>query len=237
MSKLLARAKVKRVNAEYDYQNISIDDAYIDDCCYNLEQAIEFALKYLVEMNGENYVENHDIRAQMNKLKSLNAYIPCEKELRLHASTINSWEVETRYNDNFVALIEDINDIKDIADAIIDYCDSLVKPIHDMKLYDDAFNLIKNKTKTIEMRLNDEKRKLLKKGDFIRFTNTLTGEKLICEIIDIYKYKTFTELYKHHDKVSIGYKKSDNPNPDDMLAYYSYEDINKYGVLAIKIKV
>ncbi|MBO7085536.1 MAG: HEPN domain-containing protein, partial [Bacilli bacterium] len=180
MSKLLARAKVKRVNAEYDYQNISIDDAYIDDCCYNLEQAIEFALKYLVEMNGENYVENHDIRAQMNKLKSLNAYIPCEKELRLHASTINSWEVETRYNDNFVALIEDINDIKDIADAIIDYCDSLVKTLHDMKLYDDAFNLIKNKTKTIEMRLNDKKRKLLKKGDFIRFTNTLTGEKLIC---------------------------------------------------------
>ena len=237
MSKLLARAKVKRVNAEYDYQNIAIDDAYIDDCCYNLEQTIEFSLKYLIEMNGENYVENHDIRAQMNKLKSIGAFIPCEKELRLYASTINSWEVETRYNDNFTALIDDINDIRIIADEIIDYCDGLVKTIHEMKLYNDSFNAIKNKAKTIEMRLNDDKRKKIRVGDYIRFTNTLTNETLICGVINIYKYKTFVDLYKHHDKVSLGYKKDETANPDDMLSYYTYDDIIKNGVVAIKLKI
>ncbi len=126
MSKLLARAKTKRFNAENCYYKMGVDDAYVDDCCFNLQQAIELSLKYLVEMHGENYIENHDIRAQMKKLKELNAFIPCEKELRLLASTINSWETETRYNENFMALVEDIDDVRKIADEVIKYCDSLV---------------------------------------------------------------------------------------------------------------
>ncbi|MBQ4571039.1 MAG: HEPN domain-containing protein [Bacilli bacterium] len=126
MSKLLARAKAKRFSAENSYNNITVDDAYIDECCFNLQQTIEFCLKYLVEMAGEVYPENHDIRSQINRLKKLNQYIPCEDKLRLLASLINSWEVETRYSDSFTALLEDIDDVRVIADEIIKYCDSLV---------------------------------------------------------------------------------------------------------------
>ena len=79
MSKLLARAKAKRANVINSYQQMSLDDAYIDECCYNLQQGIEFCLKYVVEMLGESYVETHDIRAQLNMLKKLNVEIPCEK--------------------------------------------------------------------------------------------------------------------------------------------------------------
>lgn len=126
MSKLLARAKAKKFSADNSYNFMSVDDAYIDECCFNLQQAIEFSLKYLVEMSGEDYIENHDIRAQMNKLKSIDKYIPCENKLRQMASTLNSWQVESRYNDNFVALLDDINDAREIADELIDYCDKLV---------------------------------------------------------------------------------------------------------------
>lgn len=125
MSKLLARAKAKKFNVENSFNFMSLDDAYIDECCFNLQQAIEFSLKYLVEINGENYIENHDIRAQLNKLKKMDKYIPCEEKLRLLASTINSWEVETRYNDNFVALYEDIVEVKEIMNQLITYCESL----------------------------------------------------------------------------------------------------------------
>ncbi len=125
MSKLLARAKAKKFNVENSFNFMSLDDAYIDECCFNLQQAIEFSLKYLVEINGENYIENHDIRAQINKLKKMDKYIPCEEKLRLLASTINSWEVETRYNDNFVALYEDIVEVKEIMNQLIAYCESL----------------------------------------------------------------------------------------------------------------
>lgn len=129
MSKLLARAKAKKSSAENSYNNMSLDDAYIDECCFNLQQAIEFTLKYLVEMAGEHYIENHDIRAQMNKLKKLDKYFPCEQQLRAMASTINSWEVDTRYNDNFVALLEDIDDAMKIADELIEYCEQQVKVV------------------------------------------------------------------------------------------------------------
>lgn len=127
MSKLLARAKVKLNNAENDYYKLSIDDAYIDDCCYNLQQTIEYCLKYIVELNGENYVENHDVRAQLNKLKNINVTLPFDDQVRKLATTINSWEVESRYNDDFVALIEDIDEVKQLAHTIVNYCDTLVK--------------------------------------------------------------------------------------------------------------
>ena len=127
MSKLLARAKVKYRNALNDYYQFSVDDAYIDDCCYNLQQSIEYCLKYIVELNGSNYVENHDIRAQLNKLKELKAKFPFEEAIRKNASIINSWETESRYNNDFTALIEDIDEIMSLTKDIIDYSDSLVE--------------------------------------------------------------------------------------------------------------
>lgn len=126
MSKLLARAKAKKFNADNSYFFIPNDDAYIDECCFNLQQTIELCLKYIVEMSGEEYAESHDIRAQMNILKRIDQYIPCEEKLRMIASTINSWAVETKCNDNFSALIEDIADARIIASELIEYCETLV---------------------------------------------------------------------------------------------------------------
>ena len=129
MSKLLARAHVKFRNAEFDYTNIGTDDAFLDDCCYNLQQCIEFALKYIVEMNGENYVENHDVRSQLNKLKTMDVELPFFSSIRRLASTLNDWEVESRYNDDFTALIEDVEDARRLAREMLQYCDSLVQEI------------------------------------------------------------------------------------------------------------
>lgn len=109
--------------------------------------------------------------------------------------------------------------------------------IYKMKLYSDSFEKIQFGSKTIEMRLSDEKRKAIKIGDFIEFTNNTTNEKILCEVVNLYKYKDFEELYKHHSKIAIGYLKDDINDPKDMLSYYSKEDIKKYGVLGIKIKL
>lgn len=106
---------------------------------------------------------------------------------------------------------------------------------HKMNLWNDSFEAIKDGWKTIEMRLNDEKRSKIKIGDEIEFTNTETNEELICEVIKIYKYNSFEELYKNHKKISIGYKEDETANPNDMLMYYSKDNIDKYGVLGIEI--
>ncbi|MDY5996831.1 MAG: ASCH domain-containing protein [Bacilli bacterium] len=107
---------------------------------------------------------------------------------------------------------------------------------HEMKLNNEPFECIKNGTKTIELRLNDEKRKLLTVGDYIEFTNRITNEKLLVEVIDLFKYNSFEELYKHFNKIEMGYSINEEANPKDMENYYSKEEQEKYGVLGIKIK-
>ena len=107
---------------------------------------------------------------------------------------------------------------------------------HEMKLNNEPFECIKNGTKTIELRLNDEKRKLLTGGDYIEFTNRVTNEKLLVEVIDLFKYNSFEELYKHFNKIEMGYSINEEANPKDMENYYSKEEQEKYGVLGIKIK-
>ena len=107
---------------------------------------------------------------------------------------------------------------------------------HEMKLNNEPFECIKNGTKTIELRINDEKRKLLTVGDYIEFTNRITNEKLLVEVIDLFKYNSFEELYKHFNKIEMGYSINEEANPKDMENYYSKEEQEKYGVLGIKIK-
>lgn len=108
---------------------------------------------------------------------------------------------------------------------------------HKMNLWNDSFLAIKNRTKTIEMRLYDEKRSAISIGDIIQFTNTTTGETMECTVVNLYRYKDFYELYKHHNKISIGYSENEPADPNDMLTYYSAENIEKYGVLGIEIVV
>ncbi len=107
---------------------------------------------------------------------------------------------------------------------------------HKMRLNNGPFNLIKDGTKTIELRLNDEKRQLLRENDLIEFTNRTTLENIIVEIVKLYKYSNFDELYKHFDKISMGYNQSDIASPKDMEKYYSKEEQDIYGVIAIEVR-
>lgn len=108
--------------------------------------------------------------------------------------------------------------------------------MHYMNLHDDPFNLIKSGTKTIELRLNDLKRQKIKVGDLIEFTNRVTDEKMTVKVVDLFKFDSFSELYKNFDKVSMGYREDEEADSSDMELYYSKEEQEKYGVLAIKIE-
>lgn len=108
---------------------------------------------------------------------------------------------------------------------------------HNMHLKEKPFNQIKNETKTIELRLNDEKRRLIKIGDLIEFSNLETNEIIDTEVINIYHYDTFEELYKNFDKISLGYNENEEKDPNDMDEYYPKDKQLKYGVIGIKINV
>ena len=106
-----------------------------------------------------------------------------------------------------------------------------------MNLHPGPFGLIKSGRKDIEMRLYDERRKDIKIGDSIVFTNNVTLEKLTVEVINLYRFNNFEELYNHFDKARLGYRDDENANPKDMEQYYSLDKILRYGVLAIEIKL
>ena len=107
---------------------------------------------------------------------------------------------------------------------------------HKMKLKDKPFNSIKNGTKTVELRLYDEKRRLLKENDTIEFTNMITGETLLVKVLELCIYDNFEELFKYFDKVSMGFDENEEVDHKIMEEYYSIEEQEKYSVVGIRIK-
>ena len=71
--------------------------------------------------------------------------------------------------------------------------------MHEMKLYSNPFELIKNGKKRIEIRLYDEKRKLIKINDIIKFKNIDTNEIIKTKVVNIYNHqKESLVLYVSH---------------------------------------
>ena len=108
---------------------------------------------------------------------------------------------------------------------------------HNMKLKPEPFEKIKSGKKTMELRLYDEKRQLLSVGDIITFTNMETSEQLTVNVIGLHRFDSFKDLYEYIDKKLIGYNEEDEVDPNHMNQYYSEEEQEKYGVLAIEIKL
>ena len=108
---------------------------------------------------------------------------------------------------------------------------------HYMKLAPQPFAKVKSGTKTIEMRLNDEKRREVRTADKIIFTQTVTGERINAEVTALYPFEDFESLYEMFPPEALGYGKEETPSPEDMKKYYTEEQRRKYGVLGIGIKI
>ena len=109
--------------------------------------------------------------------------------------------------------------------------------IHNMKLNNKPFCSIKNGMKTVELRLNDEKRKKVKVGDTIIFENIDNLEKISVLVLKIHKFDNFEKLYEKIDKTLIGYSSEEIALSSDMEKYYSIEQQKKYGVLGIEFRI
>lgn len=110
---------------------------------------------------------------------------------------------------------------------------------HEMGLFETPFNSIVSGRKTVEVRLNDEKRRKIKRGDTIKFTKIPgVNETLIVEVIELRKYSTFRDMYERipaRDFDAVG------GSIDEMVQQtyeiYSPEQEEQWGTLAITIKL
>ena len=108
--------------------------------------------------------------------------------------------------------------------------------IFEMKLRPNPFKRICSGEKIIEYRLHDEKRSLLTKGDYIRFTEIADEERtMFVEIIDIFTAPSFSALEQR--LIDVGLFSRGVFSPIGMREYYSVEDEEKYGVMGIVIRV
>jgi len=109
---------------------------------------------------------------------------------------------------------------------------------HDMKLAEAPFDLIKSGDKTLELRLYDEKRQLIKPGDIITFSKfPRLEEKVSAQVIGLLRYKTFEQLLADVPVSMLGHKEKDKAQlVQAMYTIYAPEDEKEYGVLGIRLK-
>ena len=111
---------------------------------------------------------------------------------------------------------------------------------HHMNLNPQPFSMIANGSKTIELRLLDEKRSLISVGDTLIFTNTADDTcTLTCKVKALHRFANFAELYRGLPLDRCGYLPHElaTAAPEDMEAYYSAEKQKQYGVVGIELEL
>lgn len=109
---------------------------------------------------------------------------------------------------------------------------------HCMNIDLSAFLKIAKGSKTIELRLNDEKRQRIKIDDRIEFRCSEINSIISAEVIKLHKFPNFEQLYKVLPLEKCGYSKNHlkTAHYTDMEKYYTKEQIEKYGALGIELQ-
>lgn len=113
------------------------------------------------------------------------------------------------------------------------------KRIHTMHLTENPYRNMERGLKTLEIRLNDEKRQEVRVGDIIEFCY-YEGEMniLITEVEELHRFKSFRGLFESDMAEMTGMgDMSVEEAVKAMYVYYTKEKEDKYGVLGIKIKL
>lgn len=110
--------------------------------------------------------------------------------------------------------------------------------LHHMSLQPEPFRKVKSGEKTIELRLNDEKRQRVSVGDQIEFRNLADDSQTVQVCVRaIHRFASFSELYRTLPLTSCGYRAGEKADPRDMDPYYSREEQQRYGVVGIEMKL
>ena len=110
--------------------------------------------------------------------------------------------------------------------------------VFEMKLQHKPFEQVLQGKKTVELRLYDEKRRVLNIGDRIIFTNISDrNSKLAVRIMALYRFGNFEDLFSEIPPERCGFDQTTSISDaaDRMYAYYSPEEIARHGVLGIGI--
>ena len=112
--------------------------------------------------------------------------------------------------------------------------------IHKMSLFSKPFNQVKNSRQTIEVRLFDAKRRRVKLGDTIVFTRLPDKkDKIAVKVFSLSRFRSFRDLFSTFEAAKFGHQKNVKKKwqIQRMYRYYTPKDEQKYGVIAMHIKL
>ncbi len=110
--------------------------------------------------------------------------------------------------------------------------------IHRMGLYSEYFKLIREGTKTVEVRLFDEKRRRINTGDIIEFIKVPEqNESIKVKVVELKKYETFKQMYEDIPFEDFGNKGSTLESMvNGTYEIYTRAQEKQWGALAIRIE-
>ena len=108
-----------------------------------------------------------------------------------------------------------------------------------MKHREVYFNQIKSGEKIYEIRLNDEKRKLITIGDTIVFRKEpVLTDTVLVKVVDLLYFKSFKQMVNILPLNKVGFSSESKQEVIDIYhKFYCKADEEKFGVLAIKVEI
>jgi ASC-1-like (ASCH) protein len=110
---------------------------------------------------------------------------------------------------------------------------------HSMRLKAEPYEAIRSGSKTYELKLYDGKRQRIKRGDLIEFSSADDegAERLLCRVLDIHVFSSFSELYEKIPPEKCGYTEESAATASylDMEKYYDPEELRRFKACAIEI--
>lgn len=109
---------------------------------------------------------------------------------------------------------------------------------HKMNLRQPYFDKIASGKKVFELRLNDEKRQKINVGDTICFNEDNGSKQLLVKVKGKHIFKNFEELFSElgTEKTGFGFDLEPKRASQTMYEFYSKENVETYGALALEVE-
>ena len=182
-----------------------------------------------------------------SSLKAIESYVSLNTDIVLFAIGLDVKELSKHSLndktvlvalDDYILRYPDLNIVARRGDLIdIESLTVLLRNsnLHEMRLDDYWLNLMALGMKTIEVRLWDEKRRKLRRGDYVLFRGRKSNKMLFVKILDLKKYGDIKELLEleNVENITPGFTIDEAVNI--YSTYYSKQEMKEFGLVAIEV--
>lgn len=111
---------------------------------------------------------------------------------------------------------------------------------HILRLHPDPFDRIKSWSKTLEIRLFDEKRQQMKIWDIVVFEKRPDFKEILkAEIVEVLRFKSFSEIPENFSYKELWMDENYDKKQfsESYYEYYTREDEEKYWVVVFRLEI